>query len=135
MSTFEQKVKFEITNTLTVDEVKAIYASEVAKYGAGVDAFKGTRTMLSAALQAKNDPPLRPHPDALAAAKTREELKALHDAEKAKVTTEQILEAERFRDEHPHIKNAHHYVQFRHGEAVWQEVDRLIAAAGIKAGG
>jgi hexokinase len=32
----------------------------------------------------------------------------------------------------PGIRDAHHYMQFLHGKALWEEADKLVADAGVK---
>lgn len=118
---------------LTVDEVRAIYAGEVAKYGAGRDAFQGTRTQVSAALQLKNPAPHTHEPEHAAGALTEDARDKLHERSRAGVSDAHRLLSDHARQLDPNHTDAHHFVQKLHGTALWREVDRAIAEAGITA--
>ena len=116
---------------LSPSEVQAIYAAEVAKYGPGRDAFQGTRTQVSAALQLKNPPPHALPSAAASIHVSRGTRDAQHDECRSQVTDAHALLSERARALDPNHTDAHHFVQKLHGSALWREVDRCMAEAGI----
>ncbi len=116
---------------LTVDEVRAIYAAEVEKYGPGRDAYQGLRTEVSAALQLKNPPPHQHDVEAAKGALHAHAKDTLHDEARASVSDEHRLLSDHARQVDPHHTDAHHFAQKLHGTALWREVDRVIAEAGI----
>ena len=136
-------------NTLTVDEVKAIYKAQVthaASSIAGWDAGKSTRVEVHAELQRRNPPPYSSiTPEMLAARDRREPLtfreKAADTAHQlAQVTDEHHAAFQAARAEgHLDVKggqpgdkpvaDAHHYAQKLHGMALWAETERLVTGA------
>jgi hypothetical protein len=122
-------------SSLTPQEVQALYAAQVARYGAGADAYNALRTEVSAALQLKNQPPYAIDPVASKAAVTVEHRDALHDAADALVTDQHRVLSDRAKRLDPMHSDARHFAQKCHGQAVWREVARVIAAAGITAVG
>jgi hypothetical protein len=116
---------------LTVDEVRAIYAAEVEKYGAGRDAARGTRVEVSAALQQRNPPPFSHDVKRASGALTATERAELHDEVRVQVSDAHRILSDHARVLDPNHTDAHHFVQKLHGIALWREVDRAIAEAGI----
>ena len=118
--------------TLTIEEARAIYMAQIARYQ-GTDALKATRTEIHAALQLRNPPPYSDHPPHLpkqvseSRAFTREEAEEIRAHQRMQVTDAEHLEFSKSRAEHPYILDAHHYVQWKHGKALWVEADRLLA--------
>jgi hypothetical protein len=142
-----------IEHALNADDVKAIYAGLLAQQKTPKEAHQGTRTAVHALLKEDNPLPLPLDPPAreynLAGIVIRDGFKvgdeALADAEAkakdvdtaarkaalhARVSAEDILESERARGgpDGAH-RDAVHYVQKRHGMALWKEADRLVLAA------
>jgi hypothetical protein len=95
-----------VTCTATVDDVKKIYAECRERFGAE-HALQGTRAQMSELVQALCPPP------------TEED-----------VTDAHVLAAAKARKTDPHVDTLH-WLQKRHGAALWAEVDRLIAASGV----
>lgn len=122
-------------STLLVAEVHAIHQSEIEKYGAGADAFKGLRTEVNAALQLKNPPPHTHDPKDAVGRLTPEARDALHDASRQGVSDVHRILSDHARQLDPNHSDAHHFVQKLQGMALWKETDRLIAEAGIVGGG
>lgn len=117
--------------SLTKDEVLAVYGAQVSMYGDTVDARKATRVELSAALQLKNAAPHSLTETEAAGVLTCEERDEKHERCRQQVSVRHRAMAERARGRDPFIHDAHHFVQKLHGEAIWREVDRLMALAGI----
>jgi hypothetical protein len=140
--------------SLTVDEVKAIYARESALTGMpeGFDARQSTRVYVHMELQARNEMPCSSiTPQRIAAVADTlakgERLVPLTDSEyidqiehqTAQITKEDRAEFSAKRranhvdvingDGTLQVRDAHHWVQKRHGMALWVETDRLIASA------
>jgi hypothetical protein len=122
-------------NRLTKDEVLAINKAEIAKYGPGKDALQGTRTEVSCALQLKNPAPHCLPTEHAKKVVSREERAEQHGACKAEVSDKHRLLSDHARAIDPMHVDAHHFAQKLHGTALWREVDRAIAEAGIGAGG
>lgn len=117
--------------SLTVGEVHTLYAAQAARYGAGRDAYQALRTEISAALQLKNPPPHTHDLEDAEGNLTDEEHEALHAESRLGVSDEHRLLADHARSLDPNHDDAHHFVQKLHGVALWREVDRIIAEAGI----
>jgi len=120
-----------MTTTLTFDELRTIYLAQAARYQ-GPDVLKATRTEVHAALQLRYPPPYSDHPPHLpkqtsaSRAFTREEAEEIRSFQRMKVTDAEHLEFSKTRSAHPYIVDAHHYVQWKHGIALWAETDRLM---------
>jgi hypothetical protein len=120
--------------SLTPAEVQSIHQAELAKGKSAKDARQGTRTLVHAELQVRNPAPYTELPTLVAAhlATTKVGLTPEHVAQiKAHqlslVTEAEMVESERARSgvDSTH-KDAHHFVQKKHGMALWAETDRLV---------
>jgi hypothetical protein len=122
-------------NKVPLEQVRSLYAKMVSENGPGRVALQGLRVEVSAAIQALNPPPHTHDPEDAAGSLTEEERDALHEASAEGVADHHRTLADRARRLDPNHSDAHHFVQKLHGTAVWREVDRVIAEAGIGAGG
>ena len=120
---------------ITVQEVRDLFAAEVGKYGPGRVALQGLRTEVSAALQLKNPAPHRIDPELAKGPITKMERDSLHLQARATVSDAHRLLSDHARQLDPHHSDAHHFVQKLHAMAIWREVDRIIAEAGIQSSG
>jgi hypothetical protein len=142
-----------IQHAVTAADVKAIYAKELANSKTPAQAYHGTRTQVKALIQEDNQTPLpldppsrvfnisgivvkggvRVHDPALAESETRArslDVATRKAALHARVSEDDILESERARSgaDGTH-RDAVHFVQKRHGIALWTETDRLVRIA------
>lgn len=121
---------------LTVSEVQAIHAEQVARFGAAA-ALQATRTEVSAALQLRNPVPHALPKDQADIVVSHEDRKSQHDECRATVPDGHVILSEQARmlspsGAHWSHADAHHFVQKLHGQAIWREVDRVIAESGVK---
>lgn len=122
---------------MNIEDVKAIYAAQVARYGRGPDAVQATRTEVHAALQIEKPLPYSSAPKHIPVGQ-----RMLSHAEATEVRLHQIdqideaafdeaaramaLESDRTRPRDPQ-----HYHQREHGRALWEETDDLCREAGV----
>lgn len=131
-----------LKHTITTTDVKALY--ERLKPRGPKDAYMGLRTEVHEALQTQCPLPYSDHPahlpkdlhDGKRTKFSSAEVAEILSHQRAQVTDTEILAAERARQtgDGGH-RDAHHYVQKKHGQALWEEADRLIKEAGITEGG
>lgn len=134
-------------NTLTIDEVKAIHAANVARKDApeGWVPRQATRTHVKQALLERNPMPCTSlTPEMQAARDRREPLTYKEHEEQLSHQRSQVTElqhaayASARAARHPHtvdadgkvtVKDAIHHVQKLHGIEMWVEADRLVGEA------
>jgi hypothetical protein len=124
-----------VAHTLTIDEVKAIHEDSLKRYPK--TAAKSTRTEVHAELQLRNPPPYSDNPPHLPkeqGAFTKEERAEIQDFQRQQPTDAECIDFARNRAKQTHIVDAHHWVQMKHGMALWEETDRLLEMAGIEPG-
>lgn len=111
MSGVVKTVLGEHPHKVSVDQVRAIHAAQAARFASVPDAnvMTATRTEVHAALQLECP---FPPPEA--------------------VTDEHRVRSDVERAMDPNHTSAHHWLQKRHGQALWAETERLIAEAGVK---
>lgn len=134
-----------LKHTITTTDVKAMY--ERIKSRGPRDAYLGTRTEVHAELQAQLPPPYSDFPahlpkdlhDDKSSKFSKEDLAEIHAHMRSQPTDAEIIAFDRAKAANPlkyrGVVDAHHYVQFEHGTALWAEADRLISEAGITEGG
>ena len=109
MAKFKTRVGTECTHLVAVDQVKSLYQEILAnRKGNVTEAVQGLRTELSGLIQLDCPPP---GPD--------------------EVTDEHRVLSDKDREVDPNHTSAHHWLQKQHGKAIWEEVDRLVAQAGL----
>jgi len=121
--------------SLTSDEVLEIHKDSLERYPK--TAAHSTRTEVHAELQLRNPPPYSDNPPDLPKEQgsySPEERKRIQAFQRAMPTDAECIEFARQRASQPHIVDAHHWVQMKHQRALWEEADRLLAAAGIEQG-
>lgn len=123
---------------MNIDQVKAIFAAAVARYGAGKDAIQATRTEVHAALQIEKPLPFSEAAPECAAkhgklhTHAEAELNRIHQVNQ--ITDEELTVAARAIALEPAAHRAtsvHHYFQREHGRALWEETDALCREAGV----
>ena len=126
-------------NTITPDEVKAIYETAQKNQTPGCDPRQSTRTLVHEQLQARNPLPFTSLTPEMQAQRDRRT--PLTHAEKAAHYAHQVgqLSAEHheaFGDARAKqapvavmVSDAHHYQQKLHGISLWEEADRLVSSA------
>lgn len=132
---------------MTSAKVLAIFAAEVAALqaageppaGIPLQAYRGTRTRIHEALQAKSPAPYTAAPDHIKpddGRLTHSDLAEIHAHMRAQPTDAEHLKAAKARSgPDGNFTDTHHYVQREHARALWVEVDRLTKAAGITEAG
>ena len=128
--------------TITVDDVKRVYAEEIARGKSPADARAGTRTVIQGRLAVESPPPHSDRPDDLVGIEdqrakagekpvlTREEQERIQKHQFAQLTTDDLIASEKARlgvdGTHTH---AHHFKQKLHQKAQWEQTDVLVASA------
>lgn len=124
--------------TLSIDDVKTIYAQEQARQGApeGFDPKQSTRVLVHEKLQALNPVPYGEDvlsAEQLAARKGRAVLTRKQHAEhvatmRAAVSEDDYAAFARAKgtDDAVGVADAHHFAQKMHQKALWKEADRLV---------
>ena len=129
-----------ITHTITTADVLALRDDLVARGRTGADVRQALRTELSGLLQLQCPPPgssLTPeqHAERQANGFTDAQQAAHLAHQMAQLTAEHHAAwgtARRTNDpEAANVKDAHHFAQKMHVKALWAEVDRLVAEAGV----
>lgn len=120
-------------NTLTSKQVRDIRKEQAARYS-GRDLELAVRVEIHAALQLSNPPPYSDFPSHIEANRraplSHEERAEVQMHQRAQVTDEEHLAFAKLRAQHPYLLDGHHYAQWRHGQALWAEADRLLATGG-----
>jgi hypothetical protein len=114
--------------TITIEEARAIYKVCAKRYSDD-DVAKAARTEIHAALQLANPPPYSDVPVHLAkkAALSHDERQVVLEHQRSKPTDEECIDFARNRGSQPHVVDAHHWVQLKHGTSLWEEADRIMA--------
>lgn len=113
--------------SITFEEARAIYDACAKRYK-GDDIAKATRTEIHAALQLANPAPYSDVPSHLTkkSALSHDERQVVLEHQRSQPNDEECIDFARNRGSQPHVVDAHHWVQMKHGEALWEEADRLL---------
>ena len=128
--------------TITVDDVKRIYAEEVLRGKSPEDARAGTRTVVQMQLSTDSPPPHCDRPSDLVGIEekraasgekariTREESARIKAHQVAQLTDADLIASEKARSgpDGTHV-DAHHFKQKMHQKKLWEQTEVLVASA------
>jgi len=133
-----------ITHPITADDVRRIYDAEIARLQAvhaktpqdqpiPLLAWRSTRTLVYEQIHQVHAPPPEPPETIKALGRAREALSTAIIGEQPDSEIDSLREAASVAQKaaEPDLEHQHEAVEKPHNKAIWREVDRLVAAAGL----